>query len=135
MIVFQNVSKSFGKINALNNASFEIKDGEFVFLTGPSGAGKTTILKLILREIVPDSGSVTFDDYNLNDLSQKDVPFLRRQLGIVFQDFKVLPERTVTENIEVALAVSEVPEEEWKKRVDHVLKLVGLTSRSKLFPS
>lgn len=135
MIVFQNVSKSFGKINALNNASFEIKDGEFVFLTGPSGAGKTTILKLILREIVPDSGSVTFDEYNLNDLSQKDVPFLRRQLGIVFQDFKVLPERTVTENIEVALAVSEVPEEEWKKRVDHVLKLVGLTSRSKLFPS
>lgn len=135
MIVFQNVSKSFGKINALNNASFEIKDGEFVFLTGPSGAGKTTILKLILREIVPDSGSVTFDEYNLNDLSQKDVPFLRRQLGIVFQDFKVLPERTVTENIEVALAVSEVPEEEWKKRVDHVLKLVGLISRSKLFPS
>lgn len=135
MIKFENVTKSFGSINALDNVSFEIKSGEFVFLTGPSGAGKTTILKMILREVLPDTGTVQFDDINITELPQKEIPFLRQQMGIVFQDFKVLPERTVIENVEVALAVSEVPEEEWSKRVGHVLKLVGLTSRAKLFPS
>jgi cell division transport system ATP-binding protein len=135
MIRFDNVTKNFGSINALENASFDVKDGEFVFLTGPSGAGKTTILKLILREMLPDKGKVMFDDTDLSQLSQKDVPFLRQQMGIVFQDFKVIPERTVTENVEVALAVSDVPQEEWDKRVNHVLKLVGLSSRAKLFPS
>lgn len=135
MISFDNVTKSFGSINALDNVSFKINDGEFVFLTGPSGAGKTTILKLILREIIPDSGKVLFGDTDITELSQKDIPVLRQQIGIVFQDFKVLPERTVSENVEVALAVSDVPQEEWEKRVHHVLKLVGLSSRSKLFPS
>ncbi len=135
MIQFENVTKNFGSINALDNASFSVKDGEFVFLTGPSGAGKTTILKLILREMLPDSGKVVFNDIDLSTLSQKDVPDLRQQMGIVFQDFKLIPERTVTENVEVALAVSNVPQEEWEKRVNHVLKLVGLTTRSKLFPS
>lgn len=135
MIQFENVTKNFGSINALDNASFSVKDGEFVFLTGPSGAGKTTILKLILREMLPDSGKVLFDDTDISMLSQKDVPALRQQMGIVFQDFKLIPERTVTENVEVALAVSDVPQEEWEKRVNHVLKLVGLTTRSKLFPS
>lgn len=135
MIHFENVTKNFGSINALSNASFEVKTGEFVFLTGPSGAGKTTILKLILREMLPDSGKVIFDDTDLSMLSQKDVPVLRQQMGIVFQDFKLIPERTITENVEVALAVSDVPQDEWEKRVNHVLKLVGLTTRSKLFPS
>lgn len=135
MISFVNVTKSFGSINALNNVSFDVKDGEFVFLTGPSGAGKTTILKMILRDILPDSGSVVFGDTDITQLSQKDIPNLRQQMGIVFQDFKVLSERTVSENVEVALAVSDVPQEEWEKRVHHVLNLVGLSSRSKLFPS
>lgn len=135
MIKFVNVTKNFGSINALNNVSFEIKDGEFVFLTGLSGAGKTTILKMILRDILPDSGNVVFEDTDITQLPQKDIPNLRQQMGIVFQDFKVLSERTVSENVEVALAVSGTPQEEWKTRVSHVLKLVGLTSRSKLFPS
>lgn len=135
MIQFENVTKSFGSINALDSVSFEIKSGEFVFLTGPSGAGKTTILKMILRDTLPDSGKVMFDGVDITDLSVKDVPNLRQQMGIVFQDFKVLPERTVTENVEVALAVSDVPQEEWDKRVHHVLKLVGLSNRSRLFPS
>lgn len=135
MIVFKNVTKNFGSINALNDVTFEIKDGEFVFLTGPSGAGKTTILKMILRETLPDSGEVLFDNTDVSQISNKDVPQLRQQMGIVFQDFKVLPERTVTENVEVALAVSDVNPEEWESRVKHVLKLVGLTSRAKLFPS
>lgn len=135
MIKFENVTKSFGSINALDNVSFEVKSGEFVFLTGPSGSGKTTILKMILREILPDSGKVLFEDMDITDLSDKDVPVLRQQMGIVFQDFKVLSERTVSENVEIALAVSNVSQDEWKKRVDHVLKLVGLSTRSKLFPS
>lgn len=135
MILFDNVSKSFGKIKALSDISFEVKQGEFVYLKGPSGAGKTTILKMILRELLPDSGKVVFNDIDLSDLSLRDIPSLRQQMGIVFQDFKVIPERTVAENIEVALAVSGVETEEWAKRVDHVLKLVKLHDRKKLFPS
>ena len=135
MISFQNVTKNFGSINALEDITFEVKDGEFVFLTGPSGAGKSTILKLILHEILADSGKVLFDDVDLSELSVKDIPRLRQQMGIVFQDFKVLPERTVSENVEVALAVSDVPPDEWDKRVNHVLKLVGLDKRANLFPN
>ena len=135
MILFDNVSKSFGKIKALKDISFEVKQGEFVYLTGSSGAGKTTILKMILRELLPDSGKVIFSDIDLSDLSLRDIPSLRQQMGIVFQDFKVIPERTVAENIEVALAVSGVDTEEWEKRVDHVLKLVKLNDRKRLFPS
>lgn len=135
MIQFKNVTKSFGSINALDDVSFEIKPGEFVFLTGPSGAGKTTILKMILRELLPDSGQVLFDNTAISEISNKDVPYLRQQMGTVFQDFKVLPERTVSENVEVALAVSDVDQDQWESRVKHVLKLVGLSSRSKLFPS
>ncbi len=135
MISFENVTKSFGSINALNKVTFKIESGEFVFLTGPSGAGKTTILKMILRDILPDSGKVFFDNNDITEIANRDIPYLRQQMGIVFQDFKVIPERTVTENVEVALAVTDTPEEEWEKRVGHVLKLVGLTSRANLFPS
>lgn len=135
MIFFENVTKNFGKINALNKVSFSVKNGEFVFLTGPSGAGKTTILKLILRETTPDSGKVVFDGTDLKTLSYKDIPILRRQMGIVFQDFKVIPERTVYENVEVALAVSDTPQDEWDSRVKHVLRLVGIDKRGNLFPS
>jgi len=135
MIKFSDVTKSFGSINALDKISFEVKSGEFVFLTGPSGAGKTTILKMILREMLPDSGEVLFDDVDIVKLADKEVPRLRQQMGIVFQDFKVLPERTVSENVEVALAVSSVPDNEWDSRVRHVLKLVGLDKRANLFPS
>lgn len=135
MIRFEKVTKNFGTINALEDVSFEIKDGEFVFLTGHSGAGKTTILKMILRDIIPDSGKVFFDDVDITDLSDKDVPRLRQQIGIVFQDFKILQERTVLENVQIALAVASVDPSEWQKRVMHVLKLVGLDKRYQLFPS
>lgn len=135
MIVFENVSKSFGSIVSLKDVNFEVKDGEFVFLTGPSGAGKTTILRMILRDVFPDTGKVFFDNVDITEIRQREVPALRQQMGIVFQDFKVLPERTVYENVEVALAVSGVAPEDWKVRVDHVLKLVGLSKRSRLFPS
>lgn len=134
-IKFENVSKKFGSITALSNVDLEIMDGDFVFLTGPSGAGKTTILKLILREYLPDSGRVLFDELDITQVQKREVPFLRQQMGIVFQDFKVLPERTVLENVEIALAVSNTPKEDWEKRVNHVLKLVGLSKRTRLFPS
>lgn len=134
MIKFEGVNKSYGKIQALKDVSFEIKDGEFVFLTGPSGAGKSTILKVILRETLPDSGSVFLDDLDILSLKSHEIPFLRQQIGVVFQDFKLLEERTVSENVEVALAVAGINGDEWQDRVDHVLKLVGLIDRKKMFP-
>ncbi len=135
IISFQNVTKRFGSMVALENVSFEVEKGEFVFITGPSGAGKTTILKLILGEIIPDSGTVLVDGVDVAMLKKNDIPFFRQQIGTVFQDFKVLPERTIQENVEVALAVIGLPQDVWNERVLHVLKLVGLTKQGNLFPS
>ncbi|MGB6882388.1 MAG: ATP-binding cassette domain-containing protein [Microgenomates group bacterium] len=135
MISLKNVTKDFGEIKAVDNVTFSVDKGEFVFITGPSGAGKTTVLRLILRDLLPDTGEVTFDGQNVVKLTDKEIPGLRQKIGVVFQDFKVLSERTLRENVEVALAVIGVPQEEWKARVDQVLKLVGLIERSELFPS
>jgi len=135
MVTFKNVTRRFGKVLALDQVSFEVGDGEFVFVTGPSGSGKTTIIKLILGSIVADSGEVIVDKLNLKNLKDKDLPKFRQSVGVVFQDFKVLPERTVGENVEVALAVTGVSEADWKGRVSHVLKLVGLKDFENLFPS
>ena len=135
MLSLKNVSKSFGNIVALDELSFDVKEGEFVFLTGPSGSGKTTVLRLLLRELIPDTGEILLQDENIVELSRKEIPNLRQDIGVVFQDFKLLPERTTRENIEVALAVIGLPQKEWRDRVDHVLNLVGLLERSELFPS
>lgn len=135
MLNINKVVKTFGEINALDGISFQVNDGEFVFLTGPSGAGKTTLLRLILRELTPDSGEILLGDVDIAKLKRKDIPKLRQHIGVVFQDFKVLPERTVKENIEVALAVINLAKKDWKARVEHVLKLVGLDGKGNLFPS
>ncbi len=135
MLKFKNVSKSFGDIVALVDTSFEIKDGEFVFVTGPSGAGKTTLLNLILKIYSPDTGSILLDNTDISKIKNKEIPKIRQQIGVVFQDFKVLSNRTLRENIEVALAVIGIPQKEWRDRVDHVLELVGLSDRDELFPS
>ncbi len=135
MLEFKEVSKSFGEIQALKKVSFKIKDNEFVFITGHSGAGKTTLLRLILREIIPDEGEILLDDVLYSTLRGGDIPKFRRNIGMVFQDFKIIPERTVEENVEIALAVSGVPQNEWDERVKHVLALVGLSNRLNLFPS
>jgi len=135
MLSLKNVSKRFGSIVALDDLSFEVAEGEFVFLTGPSGAGKTTVLKLLLRELLPDSGDIVLNNQNIVELSKKKVPALRKKIGVVFQDFKLLPERTVRENIEVALAVVGLPQNEWRDRVNHVLNLINLLDRSELFPN
>ncbi len=135
IISFRNVTKRFGNDNALTDVSFDIAQGEFVFITGPSGAGKTTILKLILGDLVPDSGDVIVDGVNIKNLRSSDRPYFRQKIGTVFQDFKVLPERTVGENVEVALAVIGLNQDEWDVRTGHVLKLVGLAKQANLFPS
>lgn len=135
MVKFNKVTKTYGDVCALKDVSFEVKDGEFVFLMGPSGAGKTTILKLILAEISPDVGEIRFGGYDVTKISQKDLPKLRQKVGCVFQDFKLLNERTAYENIEIALAVLGIPEPKWKERVEKVLKMVGLSDRKNLFPS
>ncbi len=135
MVKFKDVTKKFGAVTALEKVSFEVAKGEFVFITGPSGAGKTTILKLILAEMKPDFGQVDVDGVNIASLKSADVPLFRQKIGTVFQDFKVLPERTVSENVEVALAVLGLSETQWSERVSHVLKLVGLSRQAELFPS
>lgn len=135
MLEFISVSKKFGDITALEDVSFRIDEGEFVFVTGPSGAGKTTLLRLLLREYAPTSGEIIFGDWKVNEMRKRDVPKLRQTIGTVFQDFQLLENRTIRENVEVALAVKKVPRNEWNDRVEHVLKLVGLQDRIDLFPS
>jgi cell division transport system ATP-binding protein len=135
MLKIKDLSKTFGDIVALDSISFDVDDGEFIFVTGPSGAGKTTLIRLILHELMPDTGEIVLDDIDIVQMPRKDVPFLRQQVGVVFQDFKLLPERTVRENVEVALAVIGVDQNEWIERVNQVLELVDLGKRSELFPS
>jgi len=135
MVKFKKVTKKFGEIVALEGASFEIKPGEFVFITGPSGAGKTTIVKLILREYLPTTGKIKVGEYDLIEMKKKDIPKLRRNIGVVFQDFKLLIDRTVWENVALALRVLGKEEEEINKEIPKILKLVGLEERANLFPS
>lgn len=135
MIILKKVTKTFGDTKALDDVSFEVEKGEFIFLTGPSGAGKTTIVRLILGEVTPDKGKIIFQGHDIAKLKRKEIPDLRQKIGVVFQDFKVLPERTINENVEVALAVIGADQKEWKERVKHVLKLVGLNKKGRLFPA
>lgn len=134
-IKFDKATKKFGQITALDEISFEIEEGEFVFLTGPSGAGKTTIIKLVLREFLPTSGSVQIDTLDLNKLSSKKLHKLRQKIGVVFQDFKLLTDRTVFENVALPLDLLSKGEKEVEKEVKEILDLVGLSERAHLFPA
>lgn len=135
MVKFNKVTKTYGDVTALKDVSFEVKNGEFVFLMGPSGAGKTTIIKLILKQITPFSGEINIAGVDISKISEKELPLYRQKVGCVFQDFKLLNEKTVEENVEIALAILETPEPKWKERIEKVLKLVGLFERKNLFPS
>lgn len=135
VIKFNKVTKKFGEIAALDGISFEIDSGEFVFITGPSGAGKTTIVRLILREYLPTSGKIKVVEYDLMKMKKKDIPQLRRNIGVVFQDFKLLVDRTVWENVALPLRVLGKEEEEINKEIPKILKLVGLEERANLFPA
>lgn len=135
MITFEKVTKKFPLGNlALADVSFQIADNEFVFFVGPSGAGKTTVLKLILREFLPTSGSITVDDFEISSKKFTDVVSLRRKIGMVFQDFKILTEKTVFENIALGLKVLGTPLPQIKKAVKEALILVGLAGKEKVFP-
>ena len=135
MISLSNVKKVYPGGNvALQNVNLEIRRGEFVFVLGHSGAGKSTFLKLILREEVASSGRVVVAGRDLSKMRQRDVPYLRRGLGIVFQDFRLIPSMTAFENVAFAMRVTNIPEREIKKRVPYVLNLVGLAGKARSFP-
>lgn len=135
MIQFDSVSKKYPLGNyALKEASFTIDDNEFVFLVGPSGAGKTTILKLILRALIPSSGSLFVDGKDIADKKFRHIEKLRRAIGVVFQDFKVITEKTIFENIALAMEVAGENKSRIKQDVNQVLNLVGLTDKKSMFP-
>lgn len=136
MIHLTGVTKVLGKHVALRDVNLHIPKGEFAFLVGPSGAGKSTLLRLLYREELPTVGEVWVNDRNLNLLRPRDVPFLRRRIGIVFQDFenKLLPNRTVFDNVAYALLVTEASRREMNRRVPAVLDLVGLADKARSLP-
>ncbi len=135
MIEFKNVSKVYenGSI-ALDDVSLFIDKGEFVVVVGPSGAGKSTLFKLLTHEVVPDSGSVLVNDVDVTRIKKSKIPMLRRKLGVVFQDFRLLPNKTVFENIAFALEVIEEKPSVIKEKVEHVLELVGLEDKANDLP-
>lgn len=134
MIEMHAVSKIYGNNVALSDVSLSISQGEFVFIVGPSGAGKSTLAKLIYREEVPSSGSVMVNGADLGRMRKRDVPFLRRSIGVVFQDFKLLADRDVFENVAFALRVIEAGKREIRRKVPAVLEMVGLGDKGPAMP-
>ena len=136
MIQFTDVVKSYTEGNtALNGATLHIEDGEFVFLVGPSGSGKSTIMKIITGELRPTSGQVHVNGYNLESIRKRDIPYMRRTLGVVFQDFRLIPNMTVYDNVAYAMRVIGAREAEIKERVPYVMDLVGLTGKERRRPT
>ena len=136
MIEFTDVVKSYTVGNkALNGVSMQIEDGEFVFLVGPSGSGKSTIIKMITGELRPTSGSVHVNGYSLEHIRKREVPYLRRTVGVVFQDFRLIPNMTVYDNVAFAMRVIGAREREIKERVPYVLELVGMNDKSRRHPT
>lgn len=136
MIEFDNVSKTYDNgTEALKNVNIRIEDGEFVFIVGASGAGKSTFLKIMMREEVPNKGTVIINGYNLNLMKKKQIPLFRRTLGIVFQDFRLIPTMTVFDNVAFAMRVIGTKEKEIRKRVPYILSLVGLSSKARHLPT
>ena len=135
MIKFKNVTKSYQKDHAvLDGLNLTINDGEFVFIVGESGAGKTTMMKLLLREEKPDSGKLIVGDMDLTRISSFKVPKYRRKLGVVFQDFRLFPNMTVFENVAFAMRVVGTHRKVINRKVPHVLQIVGLEDKAKRFP-
>ena len=136
MILLDRVTKNYGKSNkpALNRASIHVGAGEFVIIVGTSGAGKSTLLKLLTREEKPSSGKIVVGGIDYDNLKDKHIPLLRRKIGVVFQDFKLLPNRTVFENVAFALEIAGMTNREIKSTVPKVIELVGLKGKEKQFP-
>ena len=136
MIEMMNVTKKYNKgITAINNLSIQIKDGEFVYVVGPSGAGKSTFIKMMYREEKATKGRIRVGKYDLMKIKDRQIPYLRRYVGVVFQDFKLLQHKTVFENVAYAMEVIEKSPREIKRRVEDVLELVNLKHRMSNFPN
>ena len=135
MIEFIDVEKTYEQGNiALNGVTMQIEDGEFCFLVGPSGSGKSTIIKLITGELQPTSGTVHVNGYSLERIRKREIPYLRRTIGVVFQDFRLIPNKTVYENVAFAMRVIGARPKEIKERVPYVLELVGLENKKDRHP-
>lgn len=135
MVIAKNLGKIYADGNmALDDVTFLINNGEFVFLVGASGAGKTTLIKMFLREEVPSSGEFIVNDKNTATLLPREIPYYRRSIGVVFQDFRLLPNKTVYENIEFAMIVVGVPRKTRRKRIPEVLNQVGLANKANAYP-
>ena len=136
MLIMSDVSKVYpGGSTALQNVNVHIEPGEFVFVVGPSGAGKSTFIKMLFREVLPTTGSIFVNGMDILALSPKEIPFMRRQLGIIFQDYRLLPDRTVYENVAFAMQVIEAPHRKIKRQVMNMLDLVGLRHRANAYPN
>ena len=135
MIEFQNVTKTYDNgTEAIRGIDLKIEDGEFVFLVGPSGSGKSTIINLLTAELTPTSGSIHINGFELEGIKKKQIPYLRRTVGVIFQDFRLIEKKTVYQNVAFAMRVIGAPEREIRKRVPYVLDLVGLGEKSKSYP-
>ena len=136
MITLENVSKAYSTgAPALNNVSLKIEAGEFVFVVGDSGSGKSTLIKLLLRELLPTSGKIMVNDIDVASLRHKQIPKYRRKLGVVFQDFRLLKDRNVYENVAFAQRIVQTPSKEIKKNVPSILSTVGLAGKAKPYPN
>ena len=136
MIEFSEVTKSYTVgTHALRGIDLQIEDGEFVFLVGPSGSGKSTIIKLITGELKPTSGTVHVNGYSLERIRKREIPYLRRTVGVVFQDFRLIETKTVYENVAFAMRIIGAQEQEIRTRVPYVLELVGLETKSRRHPN
>jgi len=136
MIRLQNISKTYPReIEVLHDISLDIAAGEFVSLVGQSGTGKTTLVKILIGEEKVDSGKVLIGDWDITDISQREVPYLRRQIGVIFQDFKLLTKKTLAENVAFALQVCGQPQEKINKIVPTVLRIVGLEDKAHRYPN
>lgn len=135
MIDFSHVTKSYptGEV-VLDDVSFDVAQGDLVVITGKSGAGKTTIGRLLIRDVMPTKGTITIDGIDLAKMKSKDIPELRRKIGVVFQDYKIIPDKTVYENIEYALQIAGVDKNKIPERIGHLLELVGIPGKENLFP-
>ena len=135
MIRLKDIEKSYDNgTHALKGVSFEIADGEFVFLVGPNGSGKSTVIKLLTGEVVPTSGRVIINGFSMGRISQKQIPYLRRSIGVIFQDFRLIQNKTVFENLSLAMRAVGASAKEIRSRIPYVLELVGLSGKEDRYP-
>ena len=135
MIRLKDIEKTYGNgTHALKGISFEIADGEFVFLVGPSGSGKSTVIKLLTGELIPDSGFGRINGFSLTNIADRQVPYMRRTIGVIFQDFRLIGTKTVYDNLSLAMRAVGATTKEIRNRIPYVLELVGLTGKEDRYP-